>query len=326
MRLKQNFLLWLLCCGTQCVLGQSISAPVPQPGIVSGLVTDGDGAVIPGALISSDTGSDSAPRTTTATADGSFVLESLPSAVPLHLKVRAEGFEAWVSPEITLLPGQREAMPPIVLRIASVSTSVTAVFADQLAIKQVKIEETQRLFGVLPNFYAFYGGTFVPLSPKLKFKLAALTATDAATLVVSVVLAGINQAADTPAYQEGLKGYGQRFGAVYAFNSSQIFIGGALLPVVFRQDPRYFYQGTGTTTSRALHAISAPFIARGDNNHREFNFSSIGGDISAASLADLYRPASSQGGTKFVSDLLTLTGAHMVHALAEEFLFNPKNQ
>jgi hypothetical protein len=42
-------------------------------------------------------------------------------------------------------------------------------------------------------------------------------------------------------------------------------IGGAILPSLLHQDPRYFYQGTGTTRSRILQAVSSPFVCRGDN-------------------------------------------------------------
>ncbi len=320
MRFESKLLLLLLCCGAHSVQGQSISAPTPQPDIVSGVVTDTDGAVIPGAAIDLESADTVNHQTATATTDGSFVLNNLPSAVPLHIKVRAEGFDLWTSPELTLLPGQNYALPSVVLHVAVVSTNVTAVFADQAAIQQVKIEEKQRILGFLPNFYASYDLTFVPLSPRLKLTLAVRTATDAATLAVSAVMAGFNQAADAPAYPEGMKGYGQRFGAVYAFNSSQILIGGALLPILFRQDPRYFSQSIGTSKSRMLHALGAPLVAKGDNGRRELNISSLGGDTIAASLAYTYRPPSSQGAGKFVTDVLTLTGAHMAHALAEEFL------
>lgn len=44
-------------------------------------------------------------------------------------------------------------------------------------------------------------------------------------------------------------------------------IGGAILPSLLHQDPRYFYQGTGTNESRTLHALSYPFVCKGDNGH-----------------------------------------------------------
>ncbi len=43
------------------------------------------------------------------------------------------------------------------------------------------------------------------------------------------------------------------------------FIGGAILPSVLKQDPRYFYKGTGSTTSRALYALANSIICKGDN-------------------------------------------------------------
>jgi hypothetical protein len=45
------------------------------------------------------------------------------------------------------------------------------------------------------------------------------------------------------------------------------------------QDPRYFYQGTGATKSRVLHAVSFPFICRRDNGRLQPNYSTIGGNL-----------------------------------------------
>jgi hypothetical protein len=62
-------------------------------------------------------------------------------------------------------------------------------------------------------------------------------------------------------FQQGAKGYGQRFGAVAADGITDITIGGAILPSLLHQDPRYFYQGTGTTKSHLFHAISTHSFA-----------------------------------------------------------------
>ena len=45
-------------------------------------------------------------------------------------------------------------------------------------------------------------------------------------------------------------------------------IGGAIR-MVLHQDPRYFYQGTGTNESRTLHALSYPFACKGDKRAPE---------------------------------------------------------
>jgi hypothetical protein len=76
-------------------------------------------------------------------------------------------------------------------------------------------------------------------------------------------------------------------GAGYADSTTDIFIGGAILPWLLHQDPRYFYQGTGTQKSRALHAVANPFVCRGDNGKRQPNYSSIGGDLASGAISNL---------------------------------------
>jgi len=72
-------------------------------------------------------------------------------------------------------------------------------------------------------------------------------------------------------------------------------IGGAILPALLHQDPRYFYQGTGSNKSRALHALVAPLVCRGDNGRLQTNYSSVGGDLASAALSNAYYPPSNRG-------------------------------
>jgi hypothetical protein len=130
----------------------------------------------------------------------------------------------------------------------------------------------------------------VPLSTKLKFKLAMRVTVDPVTIAGVGFLAGMQQAGDTPNYVQGAKGYGQRFGADAADGVSDILIGGAVLPSLLHQDPRYFYQGTGTATSRLKHALISPFVCRGDNGKPQINFSSLGGDLASSALSNTYYP------------------------------------
>jgi hypothetical protein len=160
----------------------------------------------------------------------------------------------------------------------------------------------------------------VPLTTKLKYEIAFKAGTDIVSVLGDVVLAGINQAADTPNYQQGWDGYAQRFGAVYADSFSNIMIGGAVLPSLLHQDPRYFYQGTGTSKSRAMHALSSPFICRGDNGHPQFNASSMGGDLIAASLTNIYYPPSNRGPGIVFSSFLINTGGRVANAIVQEFI------
>jgi hypothetical protein len=182
------------------------------------------------------------------------------------------------------------------------------------------MEEQQRVFGIIPNFYVVYDRDAEPLTAKLKFKLALRVSRDPVTIMGVAGFAGIQQAANIPNYVQGAKGYGERMGAGAADGFADIMIGGAILPSLLHQDPRYFYQGTGTKKSRTLHALSGPFVCRGDNGKLEPNYSSMGGDLAAASLANAYYPHSNRGVGLVFGNFLIGTGERIVASLAQEFL------
>ena len=83
------------------------------------------------------------------------------------------------SSSIVLGPGQSQIIDSK-LRIDEVSTSITVTPEDseEIADEQVKVQEIQRGFGIIPNFYAVYHSDAQPLSPKLKFSLALRVARD----------------------------------------------------------------------------------------------------------------------------------------------------
>jgi hypothetical protein len=190
----------------------------------------------------------------------------------------------------------------------------------EIAAEQLKIEEKQRIFGIIPNFYAVYDHYAVPLTAKLKFRLALKTSIDPVTIAGVAFISGIYQAVDHPDYVQGAKGYGERFGSVAADGSIDIMVGGAILPSLLHQDPRYFYQGTGTKKSRALHAMSNAFVCKGDNGRRQPAYSTIGGDLASASLSNAYYPASDRGAGLVFNNFLINTGERMLTSLVQEFI------
>jgi Carboxypeptidase regulatory-like domain len=317
---RHLFLLLILGVAPITALSQQFVAAELLRGSISGNVTDVDGLIIPHATVKVSEPAPSESRTITASETGSFELKDLDPATPHTIIVSAKGFSDWTSPLITLKPGQKLQLIDIKLKVAVVETTVAAVTVEQLALEQTRAEEKQRVFGIIPNFYVSYDKNAVPLTKKLKYELAFKAGTDVASIAGDFLFAAINQAADTPDYQQGWKGYGQRFGAAYADSFSNIMVGGAVLPSLLHQDPRYFYQGTGTKKSRALHAISSPFICRGDNGRQQVNYSSMGGDLVASSLANLYYPDSNRGPGLVFSTLGINSGARMVNALIQEFI------
>jgi hypothetical protein len=256
------------------------------------------------------------------TENGFFRFDALTPAVPYKVAINADGFAEWTSPPITLEPGQVKSFEGISLRIATQNTTMQVKYDPiEDATQQFKIEQTQRIFGIIPNFYtSFEGENAAPLTTKMKFDLAFKVSYDPVTIAGVGLVAGLRQAVDSPNYPQGAKGFGERFGVTAADGFTDIMIGGAILPSLLHQDPRYFYQGTGTTRSRLRHAILSAFITKGDNGKWQPNYSSVGGDLASGALSNLYFPKSNRGGGLVLSLFAVGTAERIGANVAQEFL------
>jgi hypothetical protein len=144
-----------------------------------------------------------------------------------------------------------------------------------------------RLFYALPNFLTLENaGKVPPLTAGQKFKVVAQGSFDPVQVVWYGFLSGVSQAENSePGYGQGAEGYGKRYGAYFADGTIENFFTGAILPSVFRQDPRYFQSGRGTFWDRTGYAISRIFITRGDSGKNQFNVSEVFGSAIAASIS-----------------------------------------
>lgn len=300
---------------------QEPAAPAPQTASIAGTVTDADQAVIPGAQITLNGPGINMPRVETADQTGAFTFPSLEPGGPYYVTINGNGLIPWTSPTLTLTPGQILFLSGVKVQYAGATTSVTVFGStEQIAAQQVSVEEKQRVLGLVPNFYVVYDRNPAPLTTRLKYRLAFRAATDPVVFLGAALVSGMDQAGDTPDYEQGASGYGQRLGANYTTGFADVMIGGAVLPSLLHQDPRYFYQGTGSMRSRLFHALSSPFIARGDNGHLQPNFSSVGGDLAAGALSQLYYPDTNRGvGLVFQSTFITAAG-RMANGVIQEFV------
>jgi hypothetical protein len=301
---------------------QDVPTVEPQLGRIMGTVIDVNGDAVAGATVVL-IGPNPGDRHTVVSANtGFFQFDSIAPGVPYQISVSASGFADWKSAPITLEPAQIKLLGAIQLRIATQHTTVEVRGGSaEIATEQVTLEEKQRVLGIVPNFYVSYeGDNAAPLTSKLKFRLALKVSYDLVTIGGVALIAGLRQAADTPDYQQGLKGYGERFGATAADGFSDIMIGGAILPTVLHQDPRYFYQGTGTTKSRIRHAVLSPFVAKWDKGKWGPNYSSMGGDLASAAISNLYFPKSNRGAGLVFSQFALGTAERVGASLAQEFL------
>ena len=301
---------------------QNTAAPETNVGIVGGTVEDVTGAIVPKAELTLKCPLPCRAQTTLASDLGEFEFRNLALSVPYQVMAAVNGFKEWTSSTI-LLTADRSSVLLTDVRLKLEDPFSVTVYASQeeIATEQVKIEEEQRVLGLVPNFNVVYDAKdAVPLSTKLKFKLATRVAVDPVTLAGVAILAGIQQVGDKPNYVLGAKGYGQRFGAHAGDEVSDILIGGAVLPSLLHQDPRYFYQGTGTTTSRLKHALFSPFVCRGDNGKPQVNLSSLGGNLASSALSNTYYPNSNRGPGLVFGNFAIGTVEHILSGVIQEFV------
>ena len=281
---------------------------------------DKTGAVVAGARVTLTHADQSPAQEVLSGAYGEY---SFVNVVPgaFQITITAEGFTAQTSSGI-LHPGEVYIAPASALATATITTDVQVTVTQvEVAQDQVKAQEKQRVFGVIPNFYVSYVADAVPLTPKLKFSLALRTLIDPVTFALVGINAGVEQAQnDFSGYGQGAEGYAKRFGASYADNALSTFIGGAILPTLLKQDPRYFYKGTGSTGSRILYAMANAVICKGDNQRWQPNYSAILGGLAAGGISNLYYPPKDRGAALVFESTLIGTGETAIFNLFQEFL------
>lgn len=302
---------------------QELHAPVPvpqTPGSISGKVVDQTGVSISSAKVSLSFGNPTIHLEAFTDGDGQFSFTIVPPG-EFHLAISSPNLTPQSFDDV-LQPGQACNLPLVMLTVAAQVTEVrVGLTSAEVATAQVKDEEKQRVLGIIPDFYVSYVPNPAPLTRKLKFDLAWKSATDPFTITEVAALAGIEQATNKwGQYGQGAQGYGKRFGTSYADFAVGSFVGNAILPWVFKQDPRYFYKGTGSTRFRFVHALEGTFIARSDSGKWVPNYSNVLGGAAAGGIANLYYPSNDRGASVVLSVLLTRLGEITAANLFEEFL------
>jgi hypothetical protein len=288
-------------------------------GTITGTITDTAGALVSGAHVTLSVANDAADRKTDSGDDGRFAFQNVMSGA-FSVRVALQGFDpAKASGE--LRPGETEELRPIGLKLSIISSEVEVVPPEVLAQQQLHAEEQQRLIGAFPNFFVAYDWDAQPLSTRQKFSLAWKNTSDPGNLVLVAGLSGIQQAENAfPGYGHGAAGYGRRYGANLGNLVSGTYLGGAILPTIFHQDPRYFYKGTGTIRSRLIYALESAVICRGDDGRRQPAIASLLGDFSAGAISNLYyAPSDRQGAVLTIENGLLGIAGDALNGVFQEF-------
>jgi hypothetical protein len=289
-------------------------------GSISGTILDQTGAVRMGTQVRLKRDDQSPEQELQSGDNGQFSFAHIAPG-PFKLTISSPAF-ATQSFSGVLGPGEAYIVPPIMLTIATTVTDVEVGLTQvEVAEIQIKQQEKQRVLGFIPNFYVSYVPDAAPLTPKQKFELAWRSMIDPITFLGVGAIAGMEQAAnDFSGYGQGAQGYAKRYGAGYADAFVGTFIGDAILPSLLKQDPRYFYKGTGSIRSRTLYALANAVICKGDNKRWQPNYSGIIGSFAAGGVSYLYYPASDRGAELLVQNSLISIAEGGIAGVFQEFV------
>jgi Carboxypeptidase regulatory-like domain len=300
-------------------------APATTPategsGNVEGTVLDSSGASVSGADVSLMPRDGTQSHTMVSGPGGEFSFEGV-LAGSYSVIVNAKGFALFTSDEFVVAAQQAYEVPGISLSLAGTNSEVTVHPTDVIAAEEIRAEEQQRLVGILPNFYTSYVADAAPLTWKQKFSLATRGTFDPVAMVGVGFAAGVEQATNSFAgYGQGAEGYGKRFAAKFADGRSSDYLTHAVFPTLLHQDPRYYYQGTGTVKSRLVHAIGSAFFTRGDDGRTEPNYSYVLGDMCSGALSNLYYPQANRGAHLVFSNAAVGLAGRVGGNILREFL------
>jgi hypothetical protein len=310
-------------------------APSGQPlaqssaGFIHGVIVDPDGDFISNAHITlthpvSDAANGLSPSQPSyeivSSDDGGFTFSDVPSG-PFELTVSAPLFAArQINGE--LHSGESYEVPEISLVSAvSIETQVTAS-VEEVAQAQIRDEEKQRVLGFIPNFYVSYVPDAAPLTSQQKVELGWKTLIDPVSFLATGFVAGVQQSTNAyPGYGQGALGYSKRFAASYGNMLTSTIVGGVILPVALKQDPRYFYKADGSVSDRIWYAVKTAVICKGDNGHWQFNYSGVGGSLASGFISNAYYPAANRnGGAVTLENTAWGTIGSVASNLFQEFL------
>ena len=330
--LSGPILIFLICGLFTCLRAQEtqvsqIQTPAleasrpPSLGSIAGSVRNAHGEAVLGASITVIGQDVSFNRVLLVDSHGGFAFTELG---PGNYKVTINTAHSAqpVSVDVMLRAGERRELPIIGTHIATSSTTVQVMAGlGDVAQAQVKQQEKQRILGIVPNFFSSYIWDAAPMSSKQKFHLTLRSNTDPISLLLVGAVAGIEQTHNTfPGYGQGSEGYAKRFGAAYADAMVSKMMSRAILPSLLHQDPRYFYQGSGSVRSRIAHALTSAIICRGDNGRLQPNYSQVFGSLAATGISNLYRAPGDRTASLTIRNGLMMTAATAAENLMREFV------
>lgn len=156
------------------------------------------------------------------------------------------------------------------------------------------LKQTKRILGIIPNYRAVSANTpLPPITVKEKFWLATQDSFDYSNFIFVGILSGISMAGKSePSFNQGAAGYGRYYWHTFVDVGVGNYMTEAIVPVITREDPRYYTLGHGGFVKRTGYSLSRLFITRANYGemHNTFNFSELVGNGAAAGISNTYYP------------------------------------
>jgi len=182
-------------------------------------------------------------------------------------------------------------------------------------------KQTKRMFWVVPNFAAVSANTQLPpLTPHQKFTLAFHDSFDYSSFVWTGIISAQTYALNSdPELGTGFKGYARYYWRAFVDGVSGTYFTEAIVPVITREDPRYYTLGHGGFFRRTAYALSRTVLTKTDSGGTGFNWSEVGGNVCEAALSNLYYPPQERGGAQTLRDWGGQMESAALNNVAKEF-------
>jgi hypothetical protein len=182
-------------------------------------------------------------------------------------------------------------------------------------------QQTKRILYIMPNFHSVSAGSRLPpQSPKGKLLNATQDSFDYSSFIFVGALAGIAQAQrSTAEFGQGSAGYGRYYWHMLVDQTDENYLVEGFMPIVFRQDTRYYTLGRGGFLKRSFYAVSRAVITRTDAGEPAANYSEVIGAGAAAGLSNLYYPGRERTWTKTGQRWILNVGLDVMGQTFKEF-------
>ncbi|MEI9978789.1 MAG: hypothetical protein WDN23_07245 [Edaphobacter sp.] len=200
----------------------------------------------------------------------------------------------------------------------NVFSAMKTVYYDPNRYDQVPKPCTELIY---PYQRFLSSNVVIPMTWQQKGYLAIHNLTDPANIGTILGISAISVAVDPDsAYGPGLKGFGKTVGVSLLQDATAQFFGVFAIPVVARQDPRYFRMPHASIPRRIVYSVTRSFVSRHDDGRPMPNYSVLLTYPIDAEIDNLYVPGIHPDGGSTASRILTGYALDPVNNLLTEFL------